>query len=90
MSGHVQRQGIAEKLLATFEQAGKEKGYKLFTTNYQKWAPWSGRFYLKHGYKEYVSGDEVLCSDLIEPVRFYKKIGKLNNDHNCFVWKIIQ
>ncbi len=84
---HAQRKGIASNLLSTYENSGKKKGYKLLTTNYQKWAPWSRNFYLKQGYKEYIEGDELDFPDLHETISFYRRIGKLNNDRKCFIWK---
>ena len=82
-----QHQGIASDLLQRFEDIGKEKGCRLFTSNYQIWAPWSRAFYYKNGYREYKDGDETECTLLKPSVEFRKKIGKLNNDYKCFIWK---
>lgn len=87
VSGSIQRKGIGELLLNVFENYGRENGFSLFTTNYQKWAPWSGMFYHKHGYKEYIPGDEEINIVLQETVGIRKKIKKLNNDDKCLVWK---
>ena len=89
ISDKYQRQGVASQLLEAFEQFGREQGYHLITTNFQRWAPWSQSFYLKHGYKAYVPGDEESFSDLQQTVGFYRKIGKLNNDCKCFIWKSV-
>jgi hypothetical protein len=43
-------------LLKVFEDKGINRGYSLFTTNYQNWAAWSLQFYLKYGYKEFEDG----------------------------------
>jgi len=90
VSENIQRNGVGELLLIVFEKYGKENDCCLFTTNYQKWAPWSGKFYIKHGYNEYIPGDEMNTSELQETVIMRKKIGKLNNNDKCFVWKNVK
>ena len=63
--------------------------FPFHSVNYLEWAEWSGIFYKKHGYKEYVQKDEDLCRDLKPQVAFLKKIGRLNNGEKDLVWKTI-
>jgi len=87
VSSQNQNSGIGEKLLKSFEDYGKSAGYEIFTTNYLKWAHWSGKFYKKHGFKEYVSGDEKINAELFNQIVMRKKNGTLNNGDKCFIWK---
>ncbi|ADL33395.1 hypothetical protein bpr_I0649 [Butyrivibrio proteoclasticus B316] len=73
----------------TPEERARERRFSLLTVNYLEWAEWSGRFYKKHGYKEYVQDDEETCPDLKSQVAFLKKIGRLNNGDKHLVWKTI-
>ena len=89
VSGKNQHQGIGRELLERFEERARQRHFSLLTVNYLEWAEWSGRFYKKHGYKEYVQDDEETCPDLKSQVAFLKKIGRLNNGDKHLVWKTI-
>ncbi len=89
VSGKSQHMGVGRELLERFEERARERHFSLLTVNYLEWAEWSGIFYKKHGYKEYVQKDEESCRDLKPQVAFLKKIGRLNNGEKHLVWKTI-
>ncbi len=89
VSGKSQHMGVGRELLERFEERARERHFSLFTVNFLEWAEWSGIFYKKHGYKEYVQKDEEACHDLKSQVVFLKKIGRLNNGCKHLMWKTI-
>lgn len=87
VGGDSQHKGVGGELLKCFEARGAERRHSLYTANYLGWAKWSGQFYAKHGYREFVPGDEKKCLGLEAQTDFLKKIGKLNNGDKHFIWK---
>ena len=87
--GESQHRGIGSALLESFEKRGMERHYSLLTANYLDWAKWSRLFYKKHGYREYVPEDEIICPIIKEQAKFLRKIGKLNNGEKHLIWKIL-
>ena len=87
VGGGSQHKGVGSELLAHFEARGTERRHSLYTANYLDWAKWSGQFYAKHGYREFVPGDEKNNPGLKAQTDFLKKIGKLNNGDKHFIWK---
>ena len=87
VGGSSQHKGVGSELLKCFEARGAERRYSLYTANYLDWAKWSGQFYAKHGYREFVPGDEKNNPGLKAQTDFLKKIGKLNNGDKHFIWK---
>ncbi len=90
VSGKSQHLGIGRELLKKFEERALERHFSLLTVNYLGWAEWSGHFYKKHGFKEYVQKDEEACLELKSQVAFLKKIGRLNNGDKHLVWKKVK
>lgn len=86
--GESQHRGVGSALLESFEKRGTERHYSLLTANYLDWAKWSGLFYKKHGYREYVAEDEKTCPDIKKQAEFLRKIGKLNNGDKHLIWKM--
>ena len=85
--GESQHRGVGSALLESFEKRGIERHYYLLTANYLDWAKWSRLFYKKHGYREYVTEDEITCPDIKKQADFLRKIGRLNNGVKHLIWK---
>ena len=87
VSGQAQHKGIGRALLEKFEKRGAERHHSLYTANYLGWAAWSGQFYKKHGYREYVAEDVTDNQDLKSQADFLREIGRLNNGDKHLIWK---
>ena len=87
--GESQHRGVGSALLESFEKRGIERHYSLLTANYLDWAKWSWLFYKKHGYREYVAEDEIVCQNIKKQADFLRKIRRLNNGEKHLIWKKI-